>query len=374
MAAFAPYCARCLHSIAAESGSVLSCSCFLCHNCERGYRDPINNPKKACPGCGKNGVQALSIGPNLPDDVRATLLDPLVGMGTFKEAFTFQIRHYKRSLSRMSEKLESAQLKVQQLQEALVQEQEKEQELIVRQQEDQSFFREASPSPEPYIQEQQQLQQQQHQQQQQQQQYQQQQQHQHQQRAPPRSARSKSQPPLPPDHQQQQQPPRLSELLHRGSVAAPPSPLPSNVITSSHLWVPPPSRDGTVAVSRLPAPPNSRGSGSGRPVTSSSAFSARNRGNDLQPPPRHRSKSISSPPPPQQQQQQQQIHASPARVASPLHGVTPSSAYLPARPSSSGSFHGSKAVQSSRNDMLKRVREEYLSREPHTFAQGAARR
>ncbi len=108
---FQAHCSCCYQPLTHNNGSVCSCSCFMCDECQNIFTDVMKNPDRRCLSCQKTNVRALSIGPNMPGEVQTCLSDATQKVEALHELLKFQIRHYKKCLTGASKVIES--LKVQ---------------------------------------------------------------------------------------------------------------------------------------------------------------------------------------------------------------------------------------------------------------------
>lgn len=95
---FIPLCCNCNEDIIqAKGGVVLSCSDFLCTHC-------FNEDIKQCPNCNKIGIRSVNLFSNdIPVQVIQNMSDVTKQLEIIHNIFSFQIKHYKLTIKRLSE-------------------------------------------------------------------------------------------------------------------------------------------------------------------------------------------------------------------------------------------------------------------------------
>ncbi len=96
--AFQSFCSVCIGGLSVGNGNVLSCSCFLCGECE----NRLASSGGVCPSCGKGGVRCIQLGGPMPSEVERNLSDVTNSFEQTNSILKFQLRHYKRTLDNAS--------------------------------------------------------------------------------------------------------------------------------------------------------------------------------------------------------------------------------------------------------------------------------
>jgi len=113
--AFQCYCSACFHSLAANSGYVCSCSCFMCDECYEVFETSRVNNEIRCLACKKSNIRAVPINAKMPQEVKSCLADVSQKIDALTDVLKFQIKHYKKCLSSACDQISSLQEHVQHL-------------------------------------------------------------------------------------------------------------------------------------------------------------------------------------------------------------------------------------------------------------------
>ncbi len=100
---FAILCAKCFRLVPPNSGgSVLSCGDIICSTCD----NAAFRSSSVCPACDKEGVRALSLNENLPEEVNKNLrTDSSKELESIHEVLVFQVKYYKKTMKLMIREL-----------------------------------------------------------------------------------------------------------------------------------------------------------------------------------------------------------------------------------------------------------------------------
>lgn len=89
-------CGKCFRPVSSSTGGyILSCTDLLCVQCSN------NGNITSCPACGKQNIQALNLKEPLPDEVSASISDPVIKLESIINTTKFQIKYYKQTLKKL---------------------------------------------------------------------------------------------------------------------------------------------------------------------------------------------------------------------------------------------------------------------------------